>query len=70
MKILTLCGLLLFLGGCSKQVTVCMELGENANVHGEFGYFYDSASVDLNGPAKFRRLGDEMLHDPCSGVEA
>ena len=55
---------------CSKNVSVCMDLGANANVHGDFGYFYDSATVDLTGPAKFRRLATDLTADPCTNIEA
>jgi len=58
---------LLFLSACGKH-PVCLELGENANVHGDFGYFYDSATIDINGPAKFQRFNNDTTGNPCSAV--
>ena len=57
---------LLVLSACSKQTSVCFDLGENSNVHGDFGYFYDSATVDINGPATFQRLAKDTVGNPCS----
>ena len=56
---------LVLLIGCAKQISTCFDLGENANVHGDFGYFYDSATINLNGPAHFYRIGADQTTNPC-----
>ena len=56
---------LLTLVGCASKVTTCFELGENAHVSGNFGYFYDSAEVNLQGPGHFQRLAKDSTTNPC-----
>jgi len=64
MKYLLLVSVLL-LPACTKQVTTCFQLGENAHAHAEFGYFYDSAVIDVNGPTTFQRLAKDSTANMC-----
>jgi len=61
--------LALLLGGCSKQVATCFDLGDNAQVNADFGYFYDSATFVLSGPAKFSRHPQDMPYNPCGTAQ-
>lgn len=67
MKLLLLSVAMLALSGCAKH-SVCWMQGEGANVHGSFGYFYDSAEVTSTGPSTFKRVHKDATIDPCSGV--
>ena len=61
---------LILLAGCAggKHVTNCVELGDGANVNVDMGYFYDSMTLNLTGPAKWHKLSSEAVGNPCLGV--
>ncbi len=65
MKIFLVGFSLLLLTGCSAKMAVCLDMGENSNTHTDFGYFYDSATFDINGPVKFERIPEDMAVNPC-----
>ncbi len=67
-KYLLLLPLMLIIGGCGKSA-VCWQQGDGANVHGEFGYFYDSASVTSTGPSTFIRVPKNYQGNPCHPLE-
>jgi len=58
---------LILLAGCAggKHVTNCVELGDGANVNVDMGYFYDSLTLNLTGPAKWYKLADDAQGNPC-----
>ena len=62
--------LFMLLVGCAggKHVTNCVELGDGANVNVDMGYFYDSMTLNLTGPAKWHKLSSEAVGNPCLGV--
>ena len=62
--------LFVLLAGCSKHVATCWDLGENAHTHAEFGYFYDSLVVDVNGPTTFQHIPADMATNPCAKLPA
>ena len=53
------------LSGCSTKMATCLDMGDNSNTHSDFGYFYDSATFDINGPVKFERIPEDMTFNPC-----
>ncbi len=55
---------LLTLVGCTKTTT-CFELGENAHLNGNLGFFYDSAEFNFQGPGQFQRLAKDTQTNPC-----
>ena len=61
----------LSLMGCGmKNSATCWTQGEGSSVHGEFGYFYDSAEITLAGPTTFKRIPKDFTYDPCTGMPA
>lgn len=56
---------LMILPACSKHVALCYAQAENAHMHNEFGYFYDSAVMDVNGETTFARIPEGMTFNPC-----
>ena len=58
------------LAGCvgGKHVTNCVELGDGANVNVDMGYFYDSMTLNLTGPAKWYKLAEDAPGNPCLGL--
>jgi len=50
---------------CGKHTALCYTQHDNAHVHAEFGYFYDSAVLDVNGETTFARIPEDMTFNPC-----
>ena len=65
MKLTGLLIAILLLSGCSTKMATCLTMGDNSNTHSDFGYFYDSATFDINGPVTFSHIPEDMTHNPC-----
>jgi len=68
MRILVVLVLSVSLGGCYKHSAICWQQGKASSVNAELGYFYDSATVSMAGPASFKRVPIEFTKDPCVGL--
>ena len=62
---------LILLAGCAggKHVTNCVELGDGANVNVDLGFFYDSMTLNLTGPATWHKIAAEATGNPCLGMK-